>query len=175
AENASPGNGAAYDLQIAPSLIEKLLRQRPPGWFQDYDQMLLRALADALEEGARIQGHDLKRWQYGLWLRVEIDHPVIHQIPWIGKYFDIGPLPMSGSSTSVKQVSRGLMPSMRMTAEPGAWDRSILNELTGQSGQILSRHYRDQWPDYYAGRSYPMQYGEVRPASTLQFQPAAGP
>ena len=175
AENASPGNGAAYDLQIAPSLIEKLLRQRPPGWFQDYDQMLLRALADALEEGARIQGHDLKRWQYGLWLRVEIDHPVIHQIPWIGKYFDIGPLPMSGSSTSVKQVSRGLMPSMRMTAEPGAWDRSLLNELTGQSGQILSRHYRDQWPDYYAGRSYPMQYGEVRPASTLQFRPAGGP
>jgi penicillin G amidase len=175
AENASPGNGAVYDLQIAPSLIEKLLRERPPNWFRDYDQMLLRALADGLEEGTRIQGRDLKRWQYGSWLRVEIDHPVIHQIPWIGKYFDIGPLPMSGSATSVKQTSRGLMPSMRMTVEPGDWDQSLLNELTGQSGQILSRHYRDQWPDYYAGRSYRMQFRQVSAASTLRFQPAEGP
>jgi penicillin G amidase len=173
AESASPGSGQSYSYQIAPSVIEKLLRERPAGWFRDYDEMLLRALADADEEATRIQGHDPKRWRYGAWLRVEIDHPVIHQIPFIGKYFDIGPLPMSGSGTSVKQTTRVLMPSMRMTAEPGDWDHSLLNELTGQSGQILSRHYRDQWPDYYAGRSYPMQFNHVEASSTLTFQPSA--
>jgi penicillin G amidase len=174
AESASPGNGAAYDYQIAPAVIEKLLRERPSGWFPDYDEMLLRALADAVDEAARIQGRDPKRWQYGAWMRVEIDHPVTHQIPWIGRYFDIGPLPMSGSGTSVKQTTRTLLPSMRMTAEPGDWDRSLLNELTGQSGQILSPHYRDQWPNYYAGRSYPMQFGQVQAKSTLHFQPVPG-
>jgi penicillin G amidase len=83
-------------------------------------------------------------------------------------------LPMSGSGTSVKQTTRTLLPSMRMTAEPGDWDRSLLNELTGQSGQILSRHYRDQWPDYYAGRSYPMQFEHIEAKSTLHLQPAPG-
>ena len=171
AESASPGNGAAYDLPAAPSIIEKLLRERPAGWFDDYDEMLLRALADGVEEATRIQGRDMKRWRYGAWMRIEIDHPVTHQLPWIGKYFDIGPVPMSGSSTTVKQTTRALLPSMRMTAEPGDWDRSLLNEMTGQSGQILSRHYRDQWPDYYAGRSYPMQFGKVRAASRLELEP----
>jgi len=149
-----------------------LLLRRPAGWFRDYNEMLLRALADAVEEGVRIQGRDLKRWQYGAWLRAEIDHPVTHQLPLIGKYFDIGPLPMSGSGTSIKQTSRTLFPSMRMTADAGDWNRSLLNELTGQSGQVLSSHYRDQWPDYYAGRSYPMQFGKVEAKSTLEFRPA---
>jgi penicillin G amidase len=173
AESAAPGSGESYEYQIAPSVLQKLLRERPEGWFRDYDEMLLRALADADEEAGRIQGHDPKRWRYGAWLQVEIDNPVTHQIPFIGKYFDIGPLPMSGSGTSVKQTTRVLMPSMRMTAEPGDWDRSKLNELTGESGQILSKHYRDQWPEYYAGRSYPMQFGHVEASSTLTFQPSA--
>jgi penicillin G amidase len=171
AESAAPGSGQSYEYQIAPSVLEKLLGERPAGWFRDYDEMLLRALVDANEEAIRIQGHDPKRWRYGAWLWAEIDNPVMHRIPLIGKYFDIGPLPMSGSGTSVKQSTRTLMPSMRMTAEPGAWDQSLLNELTGQSGEILSRHYRDQWPDYYAGRSYPMQFEHMEASSTLTLQP----
>ena len=105
AENASPGKGLAYDFHMAPAVIEKLLRERPAGWFRDYDEMLLRALVDAVEEGTRMQGRDIRRWQYGAYLKVSINHPVIHQIPSIGKYFDIGPVPMSGSTTTVKQTT----------------------------------------------------------------------
>ena len=50
-----------YDFPMAPAVVEKLLRERPGGWFDDYDDMLLRALVDAVEEGQRIQGRDLKR------------------------------------------------------------------------------------------------------------------
>ncbi|HLI83251.1 MAG TPA: penicillin acylase family protein [Bryobacteraceae bacterium] len=172
AESAAPGAGESYEYQIAPSVLEKLLRERPAGWFPDYDGMLLQALVDANEEAGRIQGHDPKRWRYGASLRALIYDPVVHQIPLLGKYFDIGPVPMSGSGTTVKQTTPNLMPSMRMTAEPGAWDHSLLNELTGESGQILSRHFRDQWRDYYAGRSYPMEFQRVEAASTLTFTPS---
>jgi len=172
AENASPGHGAAYDFAFAPGVLEQLLRQRPAGWFSDYDELLLRAFTDGMEEAMRIQGRDLKRWQYGNYLTVSIDHPVLHQIPWIGKYFDIGPVPMSGSGTSIKQTTRTLGPSMRMDADTSNWDGSLLNILIGQSGQILSSHYRDQWEAYYTGRSFPMQYANVQAKSTLQFQPA---
>jgi penicillin G amidase len=147
------------------------LRERPAGWFDDYDAMLLRVLVDAVEEGQRIQGRDVRRWRYGNMWHVTISHPVTHQIRWLGPYFDIGPVPMSGSSFTVKQTTLRIAPSMRMNADLGDWDRSLLNILTGESGQVLSRHYRDQWPDYYVGRSYPMQFRNVRASDTLVFHP----
>ena len=171
AENAAPGKGAEYEAAMAPAVIEKLLTGRPAGWFRSYDDMLLRAFLDALEEGTRIQGRDMKRWRYGAFLNITIRNPVIHNVPWIGRYFDIGPVPMSGSATTVKQTSLALAPSMRMNADPGNWEHSLLNIQIGQSGQILSSHYRDQWDDYYVGRSYPMQYRNVEAAGTLQFLP----
>jgi acyl-homoserine lactone acylase PvdQ len=61
---------------------------------------------------------------------------------------------------------------MRMNADLADWDRSLLNIVTGQSGQILSSHYRDQWKDYYNARSYPMQFNSVNAKSTLEFRPA---
>jgi penicillin G amidase len=173
ADSAAPGSGATYDFPFAPAVLEHLLRAKPRGWFSDYDELLLRALADGVEEGVRIQGRDLKRWQYGSYLRITIDNPIVHQVPWVGKYFDIGPAPLSGSNTTIKQTTPRLGPSMRMDADTGDWDGSLLNVLTGQSGQILSSHYRDQWEAYYTGRSFPMQFQNVKTDSTLEFQPAA--
>ena len=172
AENASSATGLAYEFNLAPVVVERLLRERPAGWFGDYDDMLLRALADAVEEGRRILGRDPKRWQYGEYLRISINNPVVHEMPLVGKYFDIGPVPMSGSTTTVKQTTRTLAPSMRMNADLGDWDRSLFNIPIGQSGQILSSHYKDQWADYYNARSYPMQFGKVNAESTLVFNPS---
>lgn len=170
AENAAPGASANYDFPIAPAVIERLLRERPSGWFADYDGMLLGVLVDAVEEGQRIQGRDVRRWQYGAALRLTIPHPVTHQIRWLGKYFDIGPIPMSGGTLTVKQTTLRLGPSMRMNADLADWDHSLLNILTGQSGQILSSHFRDQWSSYYVGQSFPMQFRRVKEASTLEFR-----
>ncbi len=172
AENASAATGLAYEFNLAPVVVERLLRERPAGWFGDYDDMLLRSLADAVEEGRRIQGRDPKRWQYGEYLRISINNAVLHEVPLVGKYFDIGPVPMSGSTTTVKQTTRTLAPSMRMNADLGDWDRSLFNIPIGQSGQILSSHYKDQWEDYYNARSYPMQFGKVDAKSTLVFNPS---
>jgi penicillin amidase len=169
-ERAAPGKGLSYDFQMARAVAERLLRERPAKWFADFDELLLRVLADAVEEGRRMQGADTAKWQYGRTLRVRIDHPVTHQIPMIGRYFDIGPVPMSGSPSSVKQTTQRLAPSMRMTADLGDWERSLLNVTAGQSGHVLSSHYRDQWNDYYWGRSYPMQFGRVTAKSTLEFR-----
>jgi penicillin G amidase len=171
AEAAAPNSGPQYDFTMASAAIEKLLRERPQGWFRDYDEMLLRALADAVEEARRIQGPDVKRWQYGLYQRVAINHPVLHSFPVVGKYFDIGPVPMSGAGSTVKQTTRTLAPSMRMNADLADWDRSLLNVQIGQSGHILSSHYRDEWNAYYNARSFPMQFRKVDAKGTLVFRP----
>ncbi|MGO9228415.1 MAG: penicillin acylase family protein [Bryobacteraceae bacterium] len=172
AENAAPGAAAPYDFPMSYAVVEKLLRERPAGWFADYDEMLLTALVDAVEEGERIQGRDHRRWQYGAYSQMSLPNRVIRRIPWIGKYFDIGPVPLSGSPVTVKQVTSRLAPSMRMIADLDSWDRSLLNETIGQSGQVLSSHYRDQWDAYSAGRSFPMQFHTIDASSTLEFRPA---
>jgi penicillin G amidase len=79
---------------------------------------------------------------------------------------------MSGSTTTVKQLTRRLGPSMRMVADLSGWENSLLNVTLGQSGQILSGHYRDEWDRYYVGESFPMQFGKVEAKSVLRLTPA---
>jgi penicillin amidase len=172
AESAAPDKGAAYEFTLAPVAVAEILGQRPAGWFPDYDTMLLRALSDAVEEASRMQGRDLTRWRYGSYWHVTINNPVLHQVPLVGRYFDIGTVPMSGAGTTIKQTTPQLAPSMRMDADLSNWESSWLNLQIGQSGQILSRHYKDQWPSYYNGTSFPMQFGNVQAKSTLRFEPA---
>ena len=172
AERASPGGGALYETQMSTAVVEKLLRERPAGWFQDYNELLLRCFADGMEEGQRIQGTDPTRWKWGKYMFLEGKHPVGSQIPVVGKYFDIGPVPMSGASTTVKQTSRKLIPSERMNISVGNWDASLWNLPVGQAGNIASFHYKDQWDAYYAGRSFPMQFGKVDVKSTVMLVPA---
>jgi penicillin amidase len=172
AESAAPGKGALYEYPLGSSAIETLLRTRPPGWFPDYDQMLLRCLSDGVEEGARIHGRNVKHWRYGNYLRLTIRNLVVDQLPLLASYFDIGPAPMSGGTTSVKQTTLHMGPSMRMDADLGDWDHSLLNIPIGQSGQILSSHYRDQWDHYYAGSSFPMQFRKIEARQVLEIVPA---
>ena len=171
AEAASPGKGAIYETQMAPAVIENLLRTRPAGWFNDYDDALLRSFAGAVEEGRRMQGDNVKKWIYGAHLALSIDHPIGHRLPLVARYFDIGPVWMSGSPTSVKQTTLRLGPSMRMNADLGDWDRSLMNLPIGESGHVLSRHYKDQWDAYYNATSFPMEFRKVEPKSVLEFVP----
>jgi penicillin G amidase len=171
AEVASPGKGAMYELQMASAVIENLLRARPAGWFADYDDALLQSFGDALDEGRRMQGGDVKKWIYGKAQTLLIAHPIGHRLPLVAGYFDVGPVEMSGSPTSVKQTTHQLGPSERMNADLGDWERSLMNLPIGESGHVLSRHYKDQWDAYYNGTSFRMQFGKVDAKSVLEFVP----
>ena len=151
AEAASPGAGASFAGQMAPAVVEQLLRDRPEEWFSDYDQLLLRSFVDAVEEGRRMQGDDISKWEYGRENQLRLSHPVVSQLPLVGKHFRIGPLPMSGSRTTVKQTTPRSGPSMRMIADPADWDQSLANITLGQSGQILSKNYKNQWESLSRG------------------------
>jgi penicillin amidase len=166
ADRASPGNSRLYDLQMAPATVEEILKN-PQGWFHDKNEMLMSALVDAIADGRQMQGSDVKRWDYGKYNDLTIRHPVGAPLPGIGSYFNIGPVDMSGSPTTIKQINERLGPSMRFVADFSNWEQSLNNITIGESGQILSRHYKDQWDAYYYGRSFPMQFGKVEAKSTL--------
>jgi penicillin amidase len=156
-----------YQSVMAPAAIQNILDSHGQLFFGDTKRALLDALAAAIEEGRRTQGSNLARWDYGRDNLLTIKHPVGSRLPLVGTYFNLGPVEMSGSSTTIKQTSTTLGPSMRFVADLGNWDGSFNNIDIGQSEQILSRHYQDQWDAYYVGRSFPMQFDKVEAKDTL--------
>lgn len=171
ADRAAPGKGSAYDPDIATAAIEKILRERPASWFSDYDSLLLRAFADAIEEGRRVHGQNVNNWDYGRYNALNLGHPVLSRIPYLGGYFRIGPVQMSGSATTIKQTTPRLGPSMRFVADLSNWDQSLNNIVTGQSGQPFSGHFTDQWDAYYVGRSFPLEFSRVTAKAVLTVTP----
>jgi len=171
AEKAAPGTGQRYEAQMAPAVLERLLKQRPKSWFEDWDQVLLRALVDAVDEGKRMQGRDPKLWDYGVYNQLFLPHPVLGRVKWFGQYFNMGPYPMSGSATTVMQMTRRLGPSLRFVADLSDPDRSLAHIVTGESGHPLSGHYKDQWPAYYAARGLPLPLRRVASKHILRLEP----
>ncbi len=157
-----------------PEVIQDLLATRPPGWVagNDWDHWLLQNLASALAEGRQRQGTPVSKWKWGRLLAWTFAHPVGKALPVFARYFDIGPVEMSGSGTTVKQTTPTLGPSERMVADLADWDKSVQNLTTGESGNVASKHYKDQWPAYYVGKSFPMEFNHIDAKEVLRVRPA---
>ena len=171
AKAAAPGTEADYAARLAPVVIERLLRERPANWFPSYDDLLVNSLAAAVDAGAKLQGSSVARWDYGQFIRLELNHPVGGQLFFVERFFNIGPVPMSGSPSSIKQTTQRLGPSMRMVIDLANLDQSQANLVTGESGHVLSKHYKDQWGAYYGGTSFPMQFDKVDAKDALIVNP----
>jgi penicillin amidase len=175
---ASNGKANIWEGTMVGPIIERLLRDRPAEWFGDYDQLVLRCFVEALEVGRKLQGRDPEKWKYGRYLEITMRHPVFGQADWLkyvptlGKYFriNVGPAPMSGSATTVKATTPRLGVSMRFVADLANWDNSRMNVTLGQSGQLFSSHYSDQWENYYVGKSFNLPFTKPD-GSTLEFTP----
>lgn len=170
AEQAAPKSSTLLR-NAATATIERLLVERPADWFPDYDALLLKSLDAGVKEGIRRQGSKISRWEYGQSQELRVTHPVAGRIPFIGKYFNIGPVPFGGSPVSVEQYTGRLGPSMRIVNDLADLDRSLANLVAGESGQRLSGHYKDQWDAYYAGRGLPMQFEKVEAKQVLVVRP----
>ena len=131
----------------------------------------LRCFADAHGGGPAHAGRQSKRLEMGQVHVSWIEHPGRQPSAGDGRYFDIGPVPMSGGSTTVKQTTRRLGPSERMDASLGDWDASLMNLPIGESGHVASCHYKDEWDAYYNGLSFPMQFSRIDAKSSVTFTP----
>ena len=76
-ERAAPGKGNLYEAGMAPAVLEQLLRERPAAWFPDFNQVLVRVLLDAVEEGRRMQGNSIAAWSYGAYNQLKLEQPVL--------------------------------------------------------------------------------------------------
>jgi penicillin amidase len=158
-----------------PQVIEDMLRTRPAGWVahDNWDKWIVQCLETGLAVGRQRLGSPVSKWRWGQVLKWKFDHPVGHQFPLANALFDIGPIEMSGSATTVKQTTLRLGPSERMVVDLGDLDKSVQNLVVGESGYVASEHYKDQWPAYYVGTSFPMEFDHVDARQTLRVKPLA--
>jgi penicillin amidase len=97
---------------------------------------------------------DLTKWKWGENYPVEIEHPVLSELPLIGRSTGPGRHALSGNTYTVKAVGRNFGASERATWNFANLDESTLNLVTGESGVFLSPHYMDQWAAWYGGSTF---------------------
>jgi penicillin amidase len=170
-ECAAPKQQSPVDLVVPPAILEDMLDRRPAVWFSDWDSAIVEAVGHAVEEGRRMQGRDLGQWDWGAYNRLLIAHPVGARLPLVARYFNVGPVAQSGSRVSVKAATRRFGASMRFVADTGDWDASSLTLPTGESGHVLSSHYKDHWKSYYGAGSVPLPFRAPKVKGTLVFEP----
>jgi penicillin G amidase len=136
--------------------VDWLLRERPANWlpqgYRNYDELLIHSADDAVAHlTAATHNSDSSAWTLGALNALTIYHP-LGRISILRDLFSIGPLPQSGDVFTVKAMTRTHGPSMRFVADLSNWDNSLLEITTGESGQFLSSHNKDQFSEWYAGR-----------------------
>ena len=127
----------------------------PPG-YKNWDALLTAAVRKAMDDD-KAPGN-VADWRYGNWHVVDLEHPLARFLPLVGRIAGTGPHPQSGDTTTVKQVGRDFGPSQRFTMDWSNIDGSTQNIVLGESGNPLSRYFRDQWNDWYGGTTFPLAF-----------------
>lgn len=163
-----------YDMPPRPQVLERLLTTRPQGWVakNDWDAWMMQAFSAALESGRNRLGSPVSSWKWGRILQWHLEHPIGKELPFMNRFLDIGPVWMSGCSTCVMQMIGTVGPSERMVVDLGDLDKSVQNLMLGESGEVASPHYKDEWPAFYSGKSFPMEFDHINAKDILAVKPA---
>ena len=149
-------NWKSYRWSMSSVWMETVLTRQPARWlpagYADYQALLARAVENAIAKPD--VPADLAQWKWGKIYPVEVEHPVLSHLPLVGRFTGPGSHPLSGNGFTVKAVGKEFGPSERVTWNFADFDRSTLNLVTGESGIFLSKNYMDQWPAWYAGRTF---------------------
>jgi penicillin G amidase len=161
-----------YGWRMQSVWLENILLHRPKRWlpdgFADYTA-LLSAAVDAALKGSDVP-QDLSLWKWGTYHPVEIQHPLLGEIPILRRWTGPGVQPQSGSDFTVKAVSRSHGPSERMTINLANLDQSTLNLVTGEAGNFLSPYYMDQWKAWYEGYTFNLPFSQQAVNASRQHQ-----
>ncbi|HLX73931.1 MAG TPA: penicillin acylase family protein, partial [Terriglobales bacterium] len=160
-----------YEWFMRPVWLENVLLYEPQRWLpakKDYNQLLAGAVEAALQRPD--VPANLADWQWGELNPVEINHPIFGAIPILRRWAGPGRQPQSGDSYTVKAVGRHFGPSERTTVDLANLDDSTLNIVTGQSGNLFSPYYMDQWPAWFSGSTFRLPFSAQAVAAARAHQ-----
>jgi penicillin amidase len=137
------------------SFLQRILVERPPAWlpvsYKNYDELLIAAADQSVQHLERDTGSSkIQDWPWKRFDSLDMFHPLGRQ-GWLKTLFSITGKPQGGTGSSPRAATRVHGPAMRFVANPGDWDKSLMLIPGGQSGQLGSSHYSDQFPYWYDG------------------------
>jgi penicillin amidase len=142
---------------------EEIVMHGSPDWlpegYRNWDALLTEAVRKGMETG-KAPG-DVKQWSYGSWHVIDIEHPLAGLLPLISRVAGTRPQPLSGDTTTVKQVNRAFGPSQRFTMDWSNVDASTEDIVLGESGNPFSPYFRDQWSDWYGGTTFALPFTQA--------------
>jgi penicillin amidase len=136
--------------------LENTLRARPPAWlppgFPSYDHLLVTSADQAAADLENVTlNSDVAAWGWGNLHVLDMAHP-LGRTRLLHRFLSIGPYPSNGTVDTVRAMGVGHGPAMRIVADLSNFDNSLMEITTGESGEYASPYYRDQFPEWFAGR-----------------------
>ncbi|MCA0959480.1 penicillin acylase family protein [Muricauda ruestringensis] len=131
-----------------------------PNVVETREDIVMISFAQTWESLVKDFGDDPSQWTWDKVHTLEHQHP-FGQVEWLRKYFNVGPFPIVGTrevinnlafpydETGFYKVNSG--PSTRRIIDFSDIENSISILPTGQSGNPLSKHYKDQAEMYVNG------------------------
>ena len=162
------------------TFLQKILAGRPAKWlppaYESYDELLSRAADRAVAHLAeQSKSQRLEDWSWKRFNALDLFHPMGRR--GLLKYFlSITDKSQSGTQYSVRAATSTHGPAMRLVANLGDWDDSILVIPGGESGQPGSQHYADEFSPWYEGQAIAQPFSDAAEAQarkhTLALKPA---
>jgi len=171
-------NWKSYSWMMQSIWLDNVVQHQPKRWLPDaypnYDELLTAAVDAAVNRGEAPK--DLNAWTWGNFNTIEIQDPVLAEIPLLRRWTGTGLHSQSGSGYTVKAVSRTHGPSERITVDLSNLDQSTLNLVTGEGGNFGSPYYLDEWNAWYNNTTFPWLFSAqaVKQARTheVKLEPA---
>ena len=150
------GKDAALYQWPSMTFLQKVLTDRPSKWlptgYNNYDELLIAAADIAVKELAEYSHSErVSDWAWKNFDSLDMFHPLGRE-GILKAMLSITGKPQSGTIYSVRAAGKTHGPAMRFVANPANWDESILLITSGESGQLGSSHYTDQFSYWYEGR-----------------------
>lgn len=159
--------------------LEDLLADPNSPWFDDRrtpevetrDEILLRALEEAVAELTERLGPNMEKWRWGDLHTATFQNQSLGQsgIALIERIFNRGPVPVDGTLATVNNTAYSLnapysvqvVPSYRQIVDLQDWSRSLSMHTTGQSGHPFHRHYDDMIDPWRNIQYHPMLWSRT--------------
>jgi len=163
-------NAGFYQWSESDFAEEEIFMHASPDWlppgYKNWDALLTEAVREGMKSGKAPA--DVAQWTYGSWHVVDIEHPLAGFLPIVSRVAGTGEQPLSGDTTTVKQVGRDFGPSQRFTMDWSNIDGSTENIVLGESSNPYSPYFRDQWKEYYGGTTFALPFSPAAVAAQAQ-------
>jgi penicillin amidase len=161
-----PFSGSLFSERRVAHLVRHL-RRKPDGWFEkDWTEVIRDSLAESVRELRSTRGPAPAFWQWGDLRQLRLEHPIFKD-HWLGRAFNVGPVPAGGDSNTILQcaVKPGdplafthNIPNLRAVFDVGNWSNSRFVLAGGQSGNPCATHYVDQFELWQTGETIPIAW-----------------